>query len=39
MIHNTRHRGERKGWGVEERREVGGWRKKDLLPGLLPGDG
>ena len=39
MIHNTRHRGERKGGGGEERREGGGWRKKDLLPGLLPGDG
>lgn len=39
MIHNTRHRGERKRGVVEERREVGGWRKKDLLLGLLPGDG
>lgn len=28
MIHNTRHRGERKGWGVEERREVGGVEKE-----------
>ena len=39
MIHNTRHRGERKRGVVEERREVGEWRKKDLLLGLLPGDG
>lgn len=37
MIHNTRHRGEKKRGVVEERR--GGGRKKDLLPGLLPGDG
>lgn len=39
MIHNTRHRGERKREGGGE--EKGGWggRKKDLLPGLLPGDG
>lgn len=39
MIHNTRHRGE-KGKGGWWRREgrLGG-RKKDLLPGLLPGDG
>lgn len=38
MIHNTRHRGEKREGVVEERREAGG-RKKDLLPGVLPGDG
>lgn len=39
MTHNTRHRGEkREGGGGGEKGGEGG-RKKDLLPGLLPGDG
>lgn len=39
MIHNTRHRGERKKGGGGGEKRGGGGVKKDLLPGLLPGDG
>lgn len=38
MIHNTRHRGEKKKGGWWRREGRWGGRKKDLLPGLLPGD-
>lgn len=40
MIHNTRRRGGKGEGAVEEKKGGGvGGRKKDLLPGLLPGDG